>query len=59
MARVIRKGRPAARITPTLWFNYATPITSPWMQPALAERYRFRVAAPAKGSAGVSIRVAD
>jgi hypothetical protein len=59
MARVITKGRPSARITPTLWFNYATPTTSPWMQPALAERYRFRVAAPSVGSGGVSIRPAD
>jgi len=59
MARVITKGRPSARVKPTLWFNYATPTTSPWMDPALAERYRFRVAAPAKGSAGVSIHVAD
>jgi beta-lactamase superfamily II metal-dependent hydrolase len=59
MARVITKGRPSARVTPTLWFNYATPTTSPWMDPALAERYRFRVAAPVAGSTGVSIRLGD
>jgi hypothetical protein len=57
MARVITRGRPASNVTATLWFNYATATTKPWMQPALAEQYRYRVAGPLSGSSGVSIRL--
>jgi hypothetical protein len=56
MARVITRGRPTTNVTPTLWFNYSTVTTSPWMQPALAEEYRYRVAGPTSTGSGVSIR---
>lgn len=57
MARVITRGRPAQNVTSTLWFNYSTATTSTWMQPALAEEYRYRVAGPTSAGSGVSIRL--
>ena len=57
MARVITRGRPAKNVTPTLWFNYSAATTSPWMQPALTEEYRYRVAGPTSANSGVSIRL--
>ena len=59
MARVITRGRPASNMTPTLWFNYETSTTRPWMNPKLAEQYGYRVRGPEPGSSGISIALSD
>jgi beta-lactamase superfamily II metal-dependent hydrolase len=59
MARIITTGWPSSRTTPTLGFNYLTATTKPWMEPALAERYGYRVGGPLADRLGVSIRLED
>lgn len=58
MARVITRGRPAKNVMPTLWFNYATATTKPWMQPDLMERYRYRTAGPDAPAECITLRFA-
>lgn len=57
MARVITLGRRSRNARHTLWFNYATATTTPWLQPDLAERYGYRTAGAAAGAAGAKIEL--
>ena len=43
MARVITRGRRRPNRQHTLWFNYVTETTAPWMQPALLQQYHYRI----------------
>lgn len=55
MARVITSGRPHDSASPTLWFNYASATTEPWLAPRLAERYRYEAQQPKAPDRGAVI----
>ncbi len=57
MARVITMGRRSRNARHTLWFNYASATTTPWMHPALLKKYGYRTAGANMETAGATINL--
>lgn len=55
MARVITMGRRSRNVPHTLWFNYASVTTTPWMHPALQKKYGYRTAGASADTKGGTI----